>query len=260
MDAALLGRDEVVGRLSERGLSVLRGLMAGRTQREIAEAEGVSTSAVSQRVRHDGLGIVLAMDELMGGVAMSWIGLLLVGVAVTDLVFSVRPMRHVPEVVGAAAAVLLGLLAGLTSGRDLLALAGHRAGRPGLGPDRHPRLPHRPRLAAAGRCSPARSASPSWSPGRRPAPAACSGGGSRRVGLPVLQGLDPDRALVLLGVVLLQLSTGNVVVRLVLAATHTLNPAREGTPSDPGDPAQGRAAARADGAAADRRPWRWPAR
>ena len=69
VDAALLGRDEVVGRLSERGLSVLRGLMAGRTQREIAETEGVSTSAVSQRVRHDGLGIVLAMDELMGGVA-----------------------------------------------------------------------------------------------------------------------------------------------------------------------------------------------
>ncbi len=68
LDAALLGRDALVGRLSERGLSVLRGLMAGRTQREIAEAEGVSTSAVSQRVRHDGLGIVLAMDDLMGGV------------------------------------------------------------------------------------------------------------------------------------------------------------------------------------------------
>ena len=68
IDAALLGRDALVGRLSERGLSVLRGLMAGRTQREIAAAEGVSTSAVSQRVRHDGLGIVLAMDELMGGV------------------------------------------------------------------------------------------------------------------------------------------------------------------------------------------------
>ena len=66
VDAALLGRDALVGRLSERGLSVLRGLLAGRTQREIAEAEGVSTSAVSQRVRHDGLGVVLAMDELMG--------------------------------------------------------------------------------------------------------------------------------------------------------------------------------------------------
>lgn len=69
VDAALLGRDALVSRLSERGLSVLRGLLEGRTQREIAAGEGVSTSAVSQRVRHDGLGVVIAMDELMGGVA-----------------------------------------------------------------------------------------------------------------------------------------------------------------------------------------------
>ena len=69
VDAALLGRDELVSGLSERGLSVLRGLLEGRTQREIAAAEGVSTSAVSQRVRHDGLGVVIAMDELLGGVA-----------------------------------------------------------------------------------------------------------------------------------------------------------------------------------------------
>jgi hypothetical protein len=68
VDAALMGRDELVGRLDRRGVSVLRGLLAGRTQREIAEDEGVSTSAVSQRVRHDGLGVLLAMDDLLGGV------------------------------------------------------------------------------------------------------------------------------------------------------------------------------------------------
>lgn len=67
VDAALLGRDELVGRLTPRGLSVLRGLLAGRTQRDIADEEGVSTSAISQRVRHDGLGVVLAIDELLGG-------------------------------------------------------------------------------------------------------------------------------------------------------------------------------------------------
>ncbi len=54
-------------RLDDRGLSVLRGLLAGRTQREVAASLGVSTSAVSQRVRHDGLGVLLAADELMGG-------------------------------------------------------------------------------------------------------------------------------------------------------------------------------------------------
>lgn len=63
LDAALLARDELVGRLDERSLSVLRGLMAGRTQRELADDVGVSASAVSQRVRHDGLGVVVTMSK-----------------------------------------------------------------------------------------------------------------------------------------------------------------------------------------------------
>ena len=67
VNAALLGRDELVGRLSERSLSVLRGLLSGRTQREIADAEGVSPSAVSQRVRHDGVGVIVAVTERLGG-------------------------------------------------------------------------------------------------------------------------------------------------------------------------------------------------
>ncbi len=67
VNAALLGRDELVGRLSERSLSVLRGLLSGRTQREIAEAEGVSPSAVSQRVRHDGVGVIVAVTQRLGG-------------------------------------------------------------------------------------------------------------------------------------------------------------------------------------------------
>ena len=65
VNAALLARDELVGRLDERSLSVLRGLIAGRTQREIAAELGVSASAVSQRVRHDALGVVLTMTEWM---------------------------------------------------------------------------------------------------------------------------------------------------------------------------------------------------
>ena len=58
-------RDQVVSGLSDRGLSVLRGLLAGSTQGEIAEAEGISASAVSQRVRADGLQVLVAMQELM---------------------------------------------------------------------------------------------------------------------------------------------------------------------------------------------------
>lgn len=157
---------------------------------------------------------------------MSWIGLLLVGVAVSDLVFSVRPMRHVPEGVGAATAVLLGLLAGTTTGRDLVALllvvavvvawgqtvtrgfaAGGRAWVPlvvlGGG------------LAVALLLSPL--APPAGGPLARWLDATPLG---------VLAGLSSDAFLVLAGVLLLQLSTGNVLVRLVLAATGTVDPSR----------------------------------
>ena len=66
VNAALLLRDELVTGLSERSLSVLRGLLAGQTQRDLAEELGISPSAVSQRVRADGLGTILAAHELMG--------------------------------------------------------------------------------------------------------------------------------------------------------------------------------------------------
>ena len=68
IDAYLALRDTMVAGLSGTSLSVLRDLMAGRTQREIADALGVSASAVSQRVRGDGLAVLVAADETMGGV------------------------------------------------------------------------------------------------------------------------------------------------------------------------------------------------
>jgi hypothetical protein len=67
VNAALLLRDELLGGLSDRSLGVLRGLLAGRTQREIAEKAGVSASAVSQRVRNDGLAALVASERLLGG-------------------------------------------------------------------------------------------------------------------------------------------------------------------------------------------------
>ncbi len=67
VEAALLARDELVDRLDERSLSVLRGLMSSRTQRELAEDEGVSASAISQRIRRDGIGVVVSMSEWLEG-------------------------------------------------------------------------------------------------------------------------------------------------------------------------------------------------
>jgi SatD family (SatD) len=68
VNAALVVRDEMVGGLSPRSLGVLRGLLSGRTQREIAEKEDVSPSAVSQRVRHDGLAALVAAEGLLGDI------------------------------------------------------------------------------------------------------------------------------------------------------------------------------------------------
>lgn len=66
INAALMLRDQVIAGLSERSLSVLDGLMEGRQQQEIADDLGISPSAVSQRIRADGLGILLSTDEMLG--------------------------------------------------------------------------------------------------------------------------------------------------------------------------------------------------
>lgn len=68
VEAGLVLRDERVGGLSDRSVSVLRGLLGGSTQRELAEELGISPSAVSQRVRADGLAALVAADESMGRV------------------------------------------------------------------------------------------------------------------------------------------------------------------------------------------------
>ncbi|HYN67288.1 MAG TPA: SatD family protein [Ornithinibacter sp.] len=70
VNAALLCRDHLVGSLSQRSLRLLRGLMDPHTtQSELAAFEGISASAVSQRVRTDGIGAVLAAQDLLRGLA-----------------------------------------------------------------------------------------------------------------------------------------------------------------------------------------------
>ncbi|MDQ6641891.1 MAG: SatD family protein [Actinomycetota bacterium] len=65
VNAALMCRDQMVGSLSERSVSLLGGLLAGRSQSDIAEEERISASAASQRVRNDGLGVIVAADALL---------------------------------------------------------------------------------------------------------------------------------------------------------------------------------------------------
>ena len=65
INAALRCRDHLLGSLDERSVRILVGLRDGRPKKELAMAEGISASAVSQRASRAGLDlIVLASQEL----------------------------------------------------------------------------------------------------------------------------------------------------------------------------------------------------
>jgi hypothetical protein len=161
---------------------------------------------------------------------VSWLGILLIGFAVTDLTHSVRRTRYLPECVGALVALCVGLLAGLTSGRDVAALLVIAAvvlvwgltvtrgfGHPGPKAAWLPLGVFLASLVGAIACS----------------------GLAPEAGGPLARWLDSltvadlgdvsaDRFLMLLGAFAIQLSTGNVLVRLVLKATGTINPRADG--------------------------------
>ncbi|RJS47566.1 hypothetical protein [Nocardioides cavernaquae] len=164
---------------------------------------------------------------------MSWLALLLIGVGVTDLVFSVRPARIVPECTGALVALVVGVGCDLTEPRDIAALIvivvvvtawGQTVTR-GFARGGRPWIP----LALLGLALVGAIVV---------APGASHAGGLlgewlARDPLPVLADVGADRLLLLAGLVLVQLSTGNVLVRLVLAVTGTMSPAQHGTSGDP---------------------------
>ncbi|OBI88989.1 SatD family protein [Mycobacterium sp. 1245805.9] len=65
VNAALICRDHLLGSLDERSLRIVRGLMAGRTKKELAAAEGISPSAVSQRAARDGLDLIVRASQYL---------------------------------------------------------------------------------------------------------------------------------------------------------------------------------------------------
>lgn len=159
---------------------------------------------------------------------MSWLGILLIGFAVTDLTHAVRRVRFLPECVGALVAMSVGLLAGLTSGRDVLALfviAGVVLvwGLTVTWGFRHPGPAWLPLSVFVLALSAAVAVS-----GLAPETSGPLGRWLDSVALPLLHGLDPDRFLLVLGAFGIQLSTGNVLVRLVLKSTRTINPLADG--------------------------------
>jgi hypothetical protein len=69
VNAALVLRDQLLHGAGPESLSVLAGMLSGMTQKEIAAELGVTASAVSQRVRRDGLAALVRADELLGGLS-----------------------------------------------------------------------------------------------------------------------------------------------------------------------------------------------
>ncbi|WIE66421.1 SatD family protein [Curtobacterium sp. MCLR17_036] len=59
VDAWFLSRDHVLSRLTPRARRVALGLLQGRTQAQIAAAEGITPSAVSQSVQRSGVAAVV---------------------------------------------------------------------------------------------------------------------------------------------------------------------------------------------------------
>ena len=65
INAALLCRDHLLGSLDDRSLRILKGLMNNQTKKELATAEGISPSAVSQRASRDGLDLIVLASQYL---------------------------------------------------------------------------------------------------------------------------------------------------------------------------------------------------
>jgi hypothetical protein len=161
---------------------------------------------------------------------VSWLGILLIGFAVTDLVHSARKIKVVPQMVGVLSVLVLGMLGGLTSGRDVIALSivavvvlawgfavtwgfGHPAQTAAWLPLGLFALALTGAIVCSVLAPPADGLIDRWLDAAT---------------LPALQTVSADRLLLVLGAFGLQLSTGNVLVRLVLKSTGTINPGKDG--------------------------------
>ena len=68
VNAALICRDHLIGSLDERSLRILKGLLSNHTKKDIAAAEDISASAVSQRAGRDGLDLIVRASHYLRSV------------------------------------------------------------------------------------------------------------------------------------------------------------------------------------------------
>lgn len=65
INAALICRDHLLGSLDDRSLRIVKGLLSDHTKKDIAAAEGISASAVSQRAGRDGLDLIVVASRYL---------------------------------------------------------------------------------------------------------------------------------------------------------------------------------------------------
>jgi len=65
INAALICRDHLIGSLDQRSIRILKGLLSNHTKKDIAAAEDISASAVSQRAGRDGLDLIVQASQYL---------------------------------------------------------------------------------------------------------------------------------------------------------------------------------------------------
>jgi SatD family protein len=65
VNAALMCRDHLLGSLDDRSLRILKGLLSNHSKKDIAAAEAISASAVSQRAGRDGLDLIVQASQCL---------------------------------------------------------------------------------------------------------------------------------------------------------------------------------------------------
>jgi SatD family (SatD) len=68
INAALMCRDHLLGSLDERSKRIVKALLTNQTKKDIAAAEGISASAVSQRAGRDGLDLIVVASRYLRSV------------------------------------------------------------------------------------------------------------------------------------------------------------------------------------------------
>ncbi len=68
VNAALICRDHLLGSLDDRSTRIVKALLDNQTKKDIAAAEGISPSAVSQRASRDGLDLIVLSSRYLRGV------------------------------------------------------------------------------------------------------------------------------------------------------------------------------------------------